>query len=127
MKKLFLVTLIFAMLTVGAFALDKGDFPTGSWIDENWNGEWFFSVEEIQLKDSVTGELIFAFTDDVISNFKLTPSTKGLTLSFYCAETERDYKFTKPITLSTDLDMEINPDWTDEDYKVAIKFSKISF
>ena len=105
MKKLFLIALIFAMVVCSTFAIDKGDFPTGSWIDENWNGEWFFSVEEIQLKDSVTGELIFAFTDDVISNFKLTPSAKGLELKFDCAQTNRSYTFKKPLTLSTDLEL----------------------
>lgn len=124
MKKLFLVTLIFAMLTVGAFALDKGDFPTGSWIDENWNGEWFFSVESIQLKDSVTGELIFAFTDDVISNFKLTPSTKGLELKFSCDQTNRNYTFRKPLTLSTDLELTVEPMGSDVVYTTNIKFKK---
>ena len=124
MKKLFLVTLIFAMLTVGAFALDKGDFPTGSWIDENWNGEWFFSVDEIQLKDSVTGELIFAFTDDVISNFKLTPSTKGLELKFSCDQTNRNYTFRKPLSLSTDLELTVEPMGSDVVYTTNIKFKK---
>ena len=83
---------------------------------------------EVQI--ALLTERINELTEHLKANtkdFKLTPSTKGLTLSFYCAETERDYKFTKPITLSTDLDMEINPDWTDENYKVAIKFSKINF
>ena len=62
--------------------------------------------------------------EDIIS---ATPSKEGLVLSFSCAETERAYKFIKPITLSTDLEMEIDPEWTDEDYKVTIKFSKLNF
>ena len=124
MKKLFLIAVIFAMVVCGAFAIDKGDFPTGSWIDENWNGEWFFSVESIQLKDSVTGELIFAFTDDVISNFKLTPSAKGLELKFDCAQTNRSYTFKKPLTLSTDLELTVEPMGTDVVYTTNIKFKK---
>ena len=124
MKKLFLVALILSMFTVGAFAIDKGDFPTGSWIDENWNGEWFFSVDEIQLKDSVTGELIFAFTDDVISNFKLSPSTKGLELKFACDKTNRNYTFRKPLSLSTDLELTVEPMGTDVVYTTNIKFKK---
>ena len=99
----------------------KKSFPSQA---ENWNGEWFFSVEEIQLKDSVTGELIFAFTDDVISNFKLTPSAKGLELKFDCAQTNRSYTFKKPLTLSTDLELTVEPMGTDVVYTTNIKFKK---
>ena len=125
MKKFLAILFILSVCVVGVFAEDT-EFPTGTWIDENWDAKWVFAKDKVELYDE-DDVLVYTFTKANTKDFKLTPSTKGLTLSFYCAETERDYKFTKPITLSTDLDMEINPDWTDKDYKVTIKFSKLSF
>ena len=103
-------------------ALDQ--LPTGTWIDSNWNAHWVLDMGKVILCDSVTGEEIYSFTKENTENWKLTPSKEGLSLSFYCAETERAYKITKPITLSSDLELYVNPDWTDEDYNVTIKFVK---
>jgi len=125
MKKFLAVLFVLAICVTGVFAADT-DFPTGTWIDENWDAKWVFTKEKVELFD-VNGDLVYTFTLDNTQDFKLAPSQEGLVLSFYCAETERGYKFTKPLTLTTDLEMEINPDWTDEDYKVTIKFKKLDF
>lgn len=123
MKKLFAVLFVASVMAFGAFAEES--FPTGSWIDSNYNAEWVFGLDgKVELHDSVSGDLIFAFTKDQIKDYKLGVSAKGLTMSFTCPATSRKYKFTKPVTLSTDLIMEIDPDWTDENYEVTIKFKK---
>ena len=125
MKKFLAILFVLAVCVTGVFAADT-EFPTGTWIDENWDAKWVFAKDKVELYD-VDGALVYTFTKDTTEDFKLTPSTEGLVLSFTCAETERAYKFIKPISLSTDLEMVINPDWTDEDYKVTIKFSKLNF
>ena len=83
-----------------------------------------FEQHQTGKKDSITGEVIFNFTDDVISNFKLTPSTKGLELKFDCEQTNRSYTFKKPLTLSTDLELTVEPMGTDVVYTTNIKFKK---
>ena len=89
---------ILAVMATGLFALDLGGIK-GTWQDPKWDADWTFSADgHIVLSLSSTGEKIFDFK-----------------------ETERAYKFTKGVSLSTDLDMVINPDWTDEDYNVSIK------
>lgn len=125
MKKFLAILFVLAVCVTGVFAADT-EFPTGTWIDENWDAKWVFAKDKVELFDG-KGDLVYTFTKDNTVDFKLTPSKEGLILSFSCAETERAYKFIKPITLSTDLEMEIDPDWTDEDYKVTIKFSKLNF
>ncbi|MCQ2582564.1 MAG: hypothetical protein MJ160_01530 [Treponema sp.] len=123
MKKLFAALIVAAVMAVGAFAEDS--FPTGSWIDSNYDAEWVFGVNgSVELHDAVTGDLIFKFTKDQIKDYRLLPSADGFTLSFECPATHRKYKFSKPISLSTDLIMEIDPDWSDKNYKVNIKFKK---
>ena len=123
MKKLFIMVIL-AVMATGLFALDLGDIK-GTWQDKTWDADWTFTADgHIVLSLISTGEKIYDFNDSTISNFKLDAGTKGVTSSFYCKDTERAYKFTKGVSLSTDLDMEINPDWTDEDYSVAIKLNK---
>lgn len=124
MKKVFIVLLLTTVCLSGVFAFNLGDFPKGTWTDTKWNADWEFGIDTIQLKDSTTGKLIFAFTDDKISNFKISPSTDGLTISFSCTATNRSYTFTKPMTLDTSIVMEIDPTWTNQNYKVTMPFKK---
>lgn len=122
MKKAIAFILV-ALFAIGAVsALDLGEFPSGKWLDEKWNGIWEFGVNFIKLNDT-DGNLIYDFTD-TMKDFKISPTKEGLTLSFSCAETERAYSFTKPLTLSTDLVLTVNPDWTAEDYTTNIKLQK---
>lgn len=113
-----------ALLAGGAFALDLGDIK-GTWQDSNWNANWTFSADgKIILSDSSTGNTIYTFDDGNVQNFKLDAGKAGVSVSFDCKETERAYKFTKPLTLNSDLDMHIDPEWTSTDYDVKIKFQK---
>lgn len=124
MKKFLAILFVLAICVTGVFAADE--FPTGTWIDENWDAKWVFAGDKVELYDE-NDDLVYTFTYDNTTDFKLVPTTEGLVLSFTCAETNRSYKFIKPITLSADLEMVINPDWTDKDYEVTIKFSNLNF
>ena len=120
MKKLFLMVVL-AVMATGLFALDLGGIK-GTWTDKAWDADWTFSADgHIILTLASTGEVIYDFNDSTIQNFKVSAGTKGVTVTFDCKDTERSYSFTKGVSLSTDLDMVINPDWTSEDYSVALK------
>jgi hypothetical protein len=120
MKKL-IIMVVLAVMATGLFALDLGGIK-GTWKDAKWDADWTFSADgHIVLSLTSTGEKIYDFNDSTIQNFKVDAGTKGVTISFYCKDTERAYKFTKGLALNADLDMVVNPDWTDEDYSVTIK------
>ena len=123
MKKLF-VMVILAVMASGLFALDLGGIK-GTWTDKAWDAEWTFSADgHIVLTLESTGEVVYDFNDSTIQNFKVKADTKGVTITFDCKDTERSYSFTKGVSLSTDIDMVINPDWTATDYSVALKLKK---
>lgn len=123
MKKIIFFAAV-AFASASLFAFDLGDLK-GTWQDSNWNADWTFTGDgKIILADSTTGEEVFTFTDENVQDFKIDAGKTGLSVSFKCSETERSYKFTKPIALNADLNMHIDPDWTDEDYDVKIKFKK---
>ena len=123
MKKFISILVVAVLFGAGLFAVDLGSFPKGTWQDSKWNADWVFAVDGIQLRDSNTNDLIFDFARK-IENFKVTPSTAGVSVSFTCAETERSYKFTKPTSLDTNITMEIQPEWTSENYKVSLPMKK---
>lgn len=121
MKKLLsLIAVGFVFLT-STFALDLGDVK-GTWKDTNWDAKWTFSADGKILLTDKNGDTVYTFTDENVKDYKLDVNTSGVSISFYCKDTQRAYKFTKPITLNADLDMHINPDWTSEDYDVKIKW-----
>lgn len=131
MKRILAFLLVLALACTAVFANEALDFvgaaadsfPTGKWLDEKWGGVWEFGVgNSLKLWDT-ENNLIFDFARDKVQDLKLVPdAVRGLVLSFYCPETERAYKFVKPLTAGTDLELTVNPDWTDEDYITTIKF-----
>ena len=123
MKKI-LAFSIAALATGSLFALDLGDIK-GTWQDTKYNANWTFGADgKIVLTDSNTGAEYFTFTDSNVQNFKISAGTSGATITFDCSETHRSYKFNKPLSLNADLNMTINPDWTESDYETKIKFQK---
>lgn len=124
MKKIIAIMAVALISVVSVFAFDLGDIK-GTWQDAKWDADWTFSADgKIVLTKTSSGEVVYTFTDDNVQNFKLSAGTKGATVTFTCKETERSYSFTKPLSLNADLDMVINPDWTDEDYTTAITWKK---
>ena len=51
-------------------------------------------------------------------------TTKGLELKFSCDQTNRNYTFRKPLTLSSDLELTVEPMGSDVVYTTNIKFKK---
>lgn len=124
MKKILTVLVLALAGTIGAFALDLGSVQ-GTWQDSKWDANWTFSADgKIVLSKASSGETVYTFTDSNVKDFKLDANTSGVSISFKCDETERSYKFTKGLTLSTDLTMTVDPDWNAEDYTTTIKFQK---
>lgn len=124
MKKLLLLVLVALIGCTSVFAFDLGDIK-GTWQDKTWDADWTFTADgTIILTKTSTGEEVFTFTDANVQDFKLGATTSGATVSFTCKDTNRTYKFTKPLTLDTNLDMVINPDWTDSDYEISITWKR---
>ncbi|MBQ5491475.1 MAG: hypothetical protein IIT68_05410 [Treponema sp.] len=126
MKKLMALVAVALIGIAGAFAWSVGEIQ-GTWKDANWDANWTFSTAtngegQIVLTLASTGETIYTFNDSNTANFETKATTDGVTLSFYCKDTQRAYKFTKPLSLSTDLKMSIDPDWTAQDYNVTITY-----
>lgn len=116
MKKL--IVAIFAALCVFAATADEFDltkpatqirFPDdwtlGKWYDAKWDAYWEIGNNDIKLYKG--NDLVISF-DGKVSNYTVKASTKGLTISFDCEETSRSYAITKPITLSTDLNLVVD-------------------
>ncbi len=123
MKKIIALA-IAAVMTAGLFALDLGGIK-GTWQDKKWDADWTFSADgKIVLTKTSTGEIVYTFTDADVQNFKVSADTSGVSISFDCKDTERSYSFKKGISLNTDLDMVVNPEWTTEDYITVIKLKK---
>ena len=123
MKKL-LALAVAAVMTTGLFALDLGGIK-GTWQDKKWDADWTFSADgKIVLTLASTGEEIYTFKDGTVQNFKVKADTSGVAISFDCKDTHRSYSFKKGMSLNSDLDMVVDPDWTATDYETTIKFKK---
>ena len=95
------------------------EFPAGKWLDANWDALWvFFADGSVKLYDSKNGDLIYDFNGKT-KNLKLEPAGTGLKLSFRCDETQRFYTFEKALE-GTDMGLDIDRDWTDEEYHVLM-------
>ncbi|MCR5495350.1 MAG: hypothetical protein K6F15_06890 [Treponema sp.] len=124
MKKILALAAVSLLAVCAASALDLSGVK-GTWQDAKWDANWTFAANgTIELTKASSGEKVFTFTDNNVSDFDVNASVSGVSISFYCKETERAYKFTKPATLDADLTMTVNPDWTTEDYDTSIKFQR---
>jgi len=121
MKKILTLVAVAAIALSSTFALDLGSIK-GTWKDANYNANWTFSADGKIVLTDAAGETVFTFDDSNVTDFKPEAISDGAGFSFYCKETARKYKFLKPISLKTDLTMDIDRDWTDEAYKVSIEF-----
>lgn len=127
MKKLFAVLIVAMTMVFGAFA-EGGNFPTGSWIDENWDAEWTINTDgNISLKNAKTGALIWYFDKAEVQDYKFDVSLDGAVITFYVPATSRAYQFKKDLSMSADLILTINPDWEELDYQTMIKFKDVKF
>ena len=121
MKKIFALFAAACVSIAGAFAFDVGSVR-GSWIDERYDAKWTFSANKIVLTIASTGQHVFTFTEENVQNFKMGMQAEGAVVIFDCAATHRSYSFSKPVELTTDLDVVIDPDWTQLDYRTRFKY-----
>lgn len=111
MKKFLIALAVAAVAATGLFAQEG--VIEGNWYDKAYNCNWVFTPKTgdgtfLELRDAPTNSLIFRFTTSNIQNFKQDiDNTAGLTITFDCEEKNRSYKFTKPISGTPDLRMEI--------------------
>lgn len=110
MKKILMMVLFASAVTgfVSAEGFDFGEFPLGKWMDSNYDAIWEFQSNNLRIVSS-NGDVYYDFDGKTITKFKLAPTTEGITLSFYCEETEKNYKFIKGLS-NVSLNMEIVKD-----------------
>ncbi|MCQ2240755.1 hypothetical protein [Treponema sp.] len=116
MKKILMVVVAAIAFAAAAFAQEvdltdatktikfPGDFNLGKWYDAKWDAYWEFESDNISLYKGDAKIVSFA---GKIDNWKTTVSTRGLEITFDCASTNRSYKVTKPISASSDLELEV--------------------
>lgn len=104
--------------------VDTSQIPTGKWLDDTWDAEWHIEEGGIFRLYDRNGHLLFDFKGKM-ENMKVNGSlSKGVTVSFSCSETKRDYSFRKGLSLNTDLEMTIDNHGTGEHYVKSITFIK---
>ncbi|MCQ2604251.1 MAG: hypothetical protein MJ215_04315 [Spirochaetia bacterium] len=97
--------------------------PAGKWLDANWDALWEVAADgTIKLYDSKTNALIYDFAGN-IKDEKIEAGDAGIKYSFRCDETKRFYAFASDLK-STDLQMDIDRDWTDEEYSIVMPLQK---
>ena len=80
------------------------DFNLGKWYDSKWDAYWELESDNISLYKGDAKIVSFA---GKIKNWNMTVSTRGLEITFDCDATSRSYKLTKPLAVSSDLDLEV--------------------
>lgn len=120
-KAFFILASLLAVAAAFAQTPDLSKLPKGKWVDSNWAATWEIGADSILILDE-NGTVLFDFKDK-IKGFEVDAKVTGVTFSFRCDESERNYVFTKGTT-DLDLSMEIKRDWTAEPYSVKMKLKK---
>lgn len=123
MKKIFAILAVAFIALTSAFAMDLSAIQ-GTWTDENYNADYTFKADGT-ITLSVGSEVIYTFDDSNVKDFKISTAGTNVTITFRCDETQRSYMFVKGLSLTTDLTLDIDRDWTDETYNVTIVMKKL--
>jgi len=106
MKRFIFTMLLFTLFLFSVSAeVDLGNFPLGKWLDANYDAVWEFTSSNIRISDP-SGELVYDFSNATMEDFSVGAGMDGITLSYYCPETEKTYILTKPVT-GSDLTLKI--------------------
>ena len=126
MKKLLALVAVACVAICSTFA--AGAQIEGSWVDSKWNGKWTLGADTdgnfaVTLSNAKTGKVIYTFTEKNIDGgeFKWDAGLDGVSVTFSCKRTLRTYKFSKGLSLNTDLTLDIDPQWKQADYQVVMK------
>ena len=125
MKKILALVAV-ALVAIGS-SFAAGAQIEGTWLDPNWNANWTLGADTdgnfaVTLSNAKTGKQIYKFTEKTTDDgFKWDTGVDGVSLTFTCKKTLRSYKFTKGLSLSTDLTLHIVPQWKQAEYDVTMK------
>jgi hypothetical protein len=101
-----LVALVAVLLVAGSlFAdnIDLGSFPTGKWLDPNYNAVWEFSAADgIRILDT-SGTVLWSFKEMTVNDFKVGLDGIIPVLSYSCPEAGRSYQFAKKSITNADI------------------------
>ncbi|THB67037.1 MAG: hypothetical protein D6B26_02045 [Spirochaetaceae bacterium] len=119
MKKILIFSLLLALSAsfVMADSINLGNFPLGKYLDDNYDAVWEFTTGNIRIL-SPAGAVLYDFNGKTIRDFKVGLEGSNPMITFSCDESERSYKFVKPLT-KPDLEMSIQAPW-DSDYSVTL-------
>ena len=93
MKKIALVlVMVFAVSALFASPLVLGNFPSGRWMDRNYDAIWEFSPTNIRIT-SPDGHVYFDFSNKTINDFRFYLDGDSPAVTFSCPEAGRTYKF----------------------------------
>jgi len=108
MKKVIIVlVLLFAATALFASPINLESFPTGRWIDANYDAIWEFSATNIRILCSNTGIVHFDFAANTIQNFRAIMSGGQPGISFSCPEAGRTYRIVAALP-NTHLTLQID-------------------
>ncbi|MBQ1833151.1 MAG: hypothetical protein II114_05175 [Treponema sp.] len=124
MKKILAFVAVAFIAVASTFA--AGAQIEGTWNDAKWNANWTLGADTdgnfaVILTNAKTGKQIYKFTEkNIDGKFEWNVGMDGVSLSFTCKKTLRSYKFTKGVSLSTDLTLNIVPQWKQAEYEVSM-------
>lgn len=147
MKKFLIAAAVAALAVTGVFAEDVtgglnalGDAGKavgeitgtteslqGTWFDKKYNCNWVLQINSSSdvfciLRDADTNAAIYSFTKGNVQNFKSEASSNGFTISWDSAAKNRTYKFTKPLSSTRDLDIDIYHNVYNERHRTTISY-----
>lgn len=147
MKKLFVAIAAAALLGAAAFAEDVtsslnaatgaadaigevanvSETLQGVWFDKKYNCNWQFQVNSgsdifCVLKDADSGAVIYSFNKKNVKNFRAEAKTNAFTISWECEAKNRIYKFSKAISMDSDLDLDIYNNVYEERHNAKITY-----
>lgn len=115
---LVLLLVLVALVPVTAQAINLGNFPLGSFVDPNYDAVWEFTSNNIRILDMAGAEL-FNFSQNTVRDFRVGLDGLNPLVSFSCVESQRSYRFVKPLNRNVVL-MTINAPWN-PNYQVELR------
>ena len=92
MKKIAMVlVMVFVAASLFAAPLPLGEFPSGRWLDKNYDAIWEFSSHNIRIL-GLDGRVHWDFSTKTVENLRQFLDGDNPTITFSCPEAERSYR-----------------------------------